>query len=377
MCSERTAAALALRRLVGGADFGDGDTFILAAMDAMPPGVALDREVLLLVLRRNGMALMYLSEEQRSDRELVLEAVRQCGEALRWASPALRSDAGVVLEALRQCYDALEWGDACLRGDKDFMRQAVALHGDCLYWVDSSLALDTDLALAAVRQRGQALRWVFDETPRYIDVALEAVRQNASALQWVSPRARRHRPIVLEAVRRDGCALYWAEAAHRADRALALLAVQRTWRAISFVDPSLQRDRELIEAAVGQWPESSVAEESSVAGSLSGVKTNLLVKRPSGSSIMIESVAGRCVKELKELLQSHVDAPPQRMRLVMDGEVRPMRDYEVPMPTALCGAAASSAVVVPGVSGVPGGVVDYLHRHPPGVTLLLLPKASS
>ena len=331
---------------------GDGGAFILEAMEAMKAtGSSLDREVLLRILRRNGMALMYLSEGERSDRELVHEAVRQCGEALRWASPGLRSDAKVVLDAVRQCSEALEWADERLRSDLDFMLQAVAIHGDCLYWVAPSLALDADLAISAVRRRGQALRWVFDETPRYLEVALEAVRQDASALQWVSSPARRHRPIVLEAVRRDGCMLYWAEAAQRADRALALLAVQRSWRAISFADPGLQLDREFVEAAMNQWPERSI-DGGDAEGDATCAFPNLLIRRPSGSSVLLKNVVGRRVHELKELLHSHVDASPQCMRLVMDGEVRPMRDYEVPMPTALC-------------------VADPIGLHLPGVTLLV------
>ena len=51
-----------------------------------------DKNEALIVVRQNGYALEYASEELRNDREVVLEAVKQDDWALRYASDELQNE---------------------------------------------------------------------------------------------------------------------------------------------------------------------------------------------------------------------------------------------------------------------------------------------
>ena len=58
------------------------------------------KDVVLVAVRQNGMALKYASDELKNDFEVVFEAVGQNGYALMYASEELKNNRNIVLNAI-------------------------------------------------------------------------------------------------------------------------------------------------------------------------------------------------------------------------------------------------------------------------------------
>ena len=78
-----------------------------------------NKNVVLEVVKQNGLALQFASEKLQDDKNVVLEAVKQNGWALAYASENLRDDKDIVLEAVKQNEWALQFASEELRIDKD------------------------------------------------------------------------------------------------------------------------------------------------------------------------------------------------------------------------------------------------------------------
>ena len=78
-----------------------------------------NKNVVLEVVKQNGLALQFASEKLQDDKNVVLEAIKQDGGALRFAPEELRDDKKVVLEAVKQDGRALRFASEKLCNDKD------------------------------------------------------------------------------------------------------------------------------------------------------------------------------------------------------------------------------------------------------------------
>ena len=158
-------------------------------------------QVAIELVRQNGLALGYVSEELKRDREVVIEAVRQNSFALQFASLELKGDREVVIEAVRQNRRrrhscrlfglALRFASEELKCDREVVMEAVRQHGEALQFASLELKRDREVVIEAVRQNGWALRFACEELKRDREVAIEADRQKALFLRrfGVLPRS--------------------------------------------------------------------------------------------------------------------------------------------------------------------------------------------
>ena len=66
------------------------------------------KELSLALVKQNGEALEYVSDELKNDREIVMEAVKQDGCALEYVPNKLRNDKEIVIEAVKHLWMCFE-----------------------------------------------------------------------------------------------------------------------------------------------------------------------------------------------------------------------------------------------------------------------------
>ncbi len=143
-----------------------------------------DREIVLIAVNRNGMALGDANESLKKDHEIVLAAVNQEGWALQFADESLKKDREIVLAAVQQHGSALFYADVSFKQDREIVLAAVNQEGGALIGADESLKKDREIVLAAVQQSGWALQYADASLKQDREVVLAAVKQSGMAIQY-------------------------------------------------------------------------------------------------------------------------------------------------------------------------------------------------
>jgi hypothetical protein len=159
-------------------------------------GICDDFDVVLSVVKRNGMELEYASSDLIDNEDIVLAAVEQNGIALQFASDTMRENNEVIDRACTQNPLALEFVlDEETITDRYFLLVLVKENGMVLQFIDGKNFQDSkeklkiyfEVALAAVKQNGLALQFAGDvKLDIYFEVALAAVKQNGDAIKFVN-----------------------------------------------------------------------------------------------------------------------------------------------------------------------------------------------
>ena len=110
------------------------------------------KEQVLKIVKQNGFALEYASEELKNDKEIVLEVVKQNGYALKYASKELKNDKEVVLEAVKQNGYALKYASKGLKNDKEIVLEAVKQNGNALRFASKTLKNDKEFIIEVTKQ---------------------------------------------------------------------------------------------------------------------------------------------------------------------------------------------------------------------------------
>lgn len=217
-----------------------------------------DKDVVLVAVKQNGMALQFASDEMKVDRDVVLTAVKQNGKSIRYTSLRdlpivmeaiqsngsslaelpyeLKRDRAVVLAAVKQNGIALQFAAHNLLKDRLLVLEAIQSNGESIKYAPAFKA-DKELILIAVKQYGLALQYASPELKSDSEVVLAAVKQNSYALQYASPELKANREVVLAAVTKYGIALDYASPALKEDKELISIAVKQNAALIKIVPP--------------------------------------------------------------------------------------------------------------------------------------------
>jgi hypothetical protein len=104
-----------------------------------------NREIVLEVVKKEGLQLEYASDELKNDRELVLAAVKANGSALEYASDELKNDREVVVEAVKCNAYALDYTSDYLKNDKEIILEAINRSSVAFQFVSDKMKLDEDI----------------------------------------------------------------------------------------------------------------------------------------------------------------------------------------------------------------------------------------
>ena len=140
-----------------------------------------DKELMLALVKRRGLALLHAGYELKCDRDVVMTAVESNGWALLFATRELKRDRDVVMAA-------------------------VGCHGGVLAFAPDELRNNQEIVLAAVKSSSGALRHASAE-----------LQTNGVLISWDqmhSVRARGKRKL-REALQRRAIFLFWQEQTHK------------------------------------------------------------------------------------------------------------------------------------------------------------------
>nr|CAG4714732.1 unnamed protein product [Naegleria fowleri] len=136
--------------------------------------------------QKNGLALLYASDDLKSDKEIVLEAVSMHGRAFEYASEDLKKDKQFVLEVVQQNGEVLEYTFIDLKQDKEVVLEAVKQKGCVLEYASDDLKSDKEVVLEAVKQDGFALFYASEPLKQDKEIVLEAIKQQILNLASIS-----------------------------------------------------------------------------------------------------------------------------------------------------------------------------------------------
>lgn len=160
---------------------------------------------------------LHLPRDFRNVRELALIAVKQNGLALDLVSPSLQKDDELVREAIAQNGDALLRANKTFWAQKDYVLLALQTGSMAHAIVDKALFTDKQVAIAMVKAHGQSLAQVakYFEGDDLVELEQYAVAQNGLAFEHVRQNSK-------------------------SDMVLAQTAIWQNPQAIEFADPSIQ-----------------------------------------------------------------------------------------------------------------------------------------
>lgn len=152
-----------------------------------PEAMRADKELLLLAMKADPMALRYAAPSLAQDRDLVLELVAEDWRALRSACEEMKADREIVLTACSQDLGALQFAAPSLAQDPELLIEATEYNGRAVFFLPENKRLDPDLTLEAVRRNAVALTYAVPELRSDRDLVNEAMRTTlgrCSGLLW-------------------------------------------------------------------------------------------------------------------------------------------------------------------------------------------------
>jgi hypothetical protein len=134
-----------------------------------------------------------LSENNKNNKNIVLEVVRKNGIMLKNASDKLKKDREVVLEAIKQNAYALDFACEEFQKDKEFALEIAKRWRKCQRYGKSvpgafycnNFHNDKDVLLTIVKHYGEAYRSFNIKWQNDVEIALAAVESDKSMLYYV------------------------------------------------------------------------------------------------------------------------------------------------------------------------------------------------
>lgn len=240
-----------------------------------PDDVRSDREVVLAVVERDGLALEHSSAELRRDRAIVLAAVSKGAFALQFAAKQLLDDRIFVQAAVQRNGYSLACVPAKFQADREIVMTAVREEGGALEYAAEALKGDREIAVAAVRRsesacehvseslwansgfvatvtatRESTVEYAADELQEDYEFLLMLIEQNAAVLQYVADSLLHDQSFVLSAVVKNPSALEYAPEGYLNDHTFLLNAAGHNSSLFGSLPHSLWADKEFVHKSI-------------------------------------------------------------------------------------------------------------------------------
>lgn len=153
---------------------------------------------MLVLVKKDGLALEWATETLKADREVVLTAVSKGAFALEYASDKLKRDRLFVLEAVQSNGYAL----ACapkFQNDREIVETAVREDGSSLEYASESLRRNREIALIAAKS-DSALEHIDEVLWKDRNFACSALAQNDAAIEFLTSTDLADRNFLLDAI---------------------------------------------------------------------------------------------------------------------------------------------------------------------------------
>jgi len=210
----------------------------------MPEDVRADRQVVLTIVQKDGLALEWAARALQSDKEVVLAAVKKGAFALQFASPSLLRDRLFVLAAV-QCNG---YALACagkFQGDREIVQTAVREDGSALEYASDALKRDREIALTAARWSDAALEYVAESLWQDRSFTRAVLEKNDAAWEYASEKLQADRRFLLEVLQINP-GVFRRLQPGQADAELILKVIKATPAAFEHLPAEMRDDQEFL-----------------------------------------------------------------------------------------------------------------------------------
>lgn len=248
-----------------------------------------NKEIILSLIKINGLGLFYAGHKLKKDKELNNEAVERDFRALYFAHETFKKDQEFILNLLVKGYEwSFLFAHESLKKDRSFVLEAVKHNFMVLEFVDECFQKDRDIILASKWDdefldvfRDSSFKFVSNSLKRdrelvsevimhdnvspsrfkFIDVSLrsdkkivfQAVKHNGYTLKYASYLLKSDEKIVLEAIKNNPIALKFISKSVKLDRKFVLQAVKNNGGILKYVNEEFKKDREIVIEAVKNY----------------------------------------------------------------------------------------------------------------------------
>ena len=258
--------------------------FILKVLSSLQSKVTGNRDIIMLLVCRYGLALEYASDNLKDDYETVLTAVKQDYKALQYASNRLQGDKGIVLAAVVGNRAALQYASYDMKNNKELVLAVVKQNGFALQYASTDMRNDEEVVMAAITN-SCAIRYASQNVIQSMlktnsdfenmllknsslldeflnkysqdllrhaptQVQQKAIEKNTFNLQYASTDMRNDEGVVMAAVMTSGCALDYASADLKNNQGVVLAAVKQNGFALQYASTDMRNDEEVVMAAI-------------------------------------------------------------------------------------------------------------------------------
>jgi hypothetical protein len=172
--------------------------------ETMPEFIRGNKDFVLEVVARNGLALQYAAEYLKNDVDIAIEAILNNGFSYKYISEELKSKTYITRIAIKNKPRIVAVLDDIHKENKELMICAVQQDPTQLKNVSDYLKNDFDMVYEAVSKQGMSLQHAADPIRNYDEIVLVAVENNGMALEFASNQLKNNPNIVLRAVRNNG-----------------------------------------------------------------------------------------------------------------------------------------------------------------------------
>ena len=134
----------------------------IRAFQAASERIKNDLDFVLKLVKIDGTALLWVSNNVRADRNIMFEAL-QTADVLSYSPVELKNDEEIVLKSVKHWPQSLQHASERLRDNKRVVLQAVKVDGLALKYASDRLKSDKKIVLAAIANNKAAIRCVPDE----------------------------------------------------------------------------------------------------------------------------------------------------------------------------------------------------------------------
>ncbi len=163
----------------------------------------------------------------KNDPDIVLQLVKINGLALQFANPTLQKDPQIVAAAIKQNILALKYAGEPIRQNRQWILDFIKKSGSLPRWINKKFLKDKALLLATVKIDGMALRYADNSLKKDREVVLTAVKQEAEAFQYADKDLLDNKSVVLDAIKLNGRAYYFASKRLQSDNDVMLAALKK------------------------------------------------------------------------------------------------------------------------------------------------------
>ena len=217
----------------------------------IPIQVYNNKNIVLNIVKNNGLSLEFASDELKNDRDIVYEAVANNGISLEFASEELKQDYLVVEYAIMQNGLALQYVSEELKNDPEIILTAIEQNGLALQYVSEELKNDPEILLTAIKQNENAFHYVPDTLKNDKDFILDAVENNGHVLKCLSKEFRDDKDIVYTAFSEKSSSLQYASTKLRKDKQFILYHIKKG--ILEYASEELRNDRDFILKAISEY----------------------------------------------------------------------------------------------------------------------------